>query len=245
MFRRDLSQFVGLHRTVDPMNEEVSTRSHDALDICDDKYNQLRSELVSIGDMAATWIQAYFLDHADVKVSSRDYFESILNTWRFDPCAPDNATSAIVAQVTDNRPPLSSLIDENDEITADVQWLLDFAIIGFPKTGTSTIMRWLAKHEEVQMYEMEIQSLGKGNPPELIRYLYDLPPGSYYKRGFKDPRDVQSRPAMDALQRYWPKTKLIIGLRHPVKWFESWVSYLSFVPSRYVKTAEGLTSDFV
>jgi hypothetical protein len=39
-------------------------------------------------------------------------------------------------------PLLNDLIDdENTTITQDVQFLVDFAIAGHPKTGTSTLMR--------------------------------------------------------------------------------------------------------
>lgn len=38
------------------------------------------------------------------------------------------------------RPPLGSLIHTNHSIIGDVQFLLDFAIVGFPKCGTTTLM---------------------------------------------------------------------------------------------------------
>lgn len=54
------------------------------------------------------------------------------------------------AEQQEYRPPLSDLV-HNDEVSGDVQFLLDFAIVGHSKTGTTAHMNWLANHEEVQM----------------------------------------------------------------------------------------------
>ena len=41
------------------------------------------------------------------------------------------------------------------------------------------------------------------------------------------PSDIRSPHALQAYRRYWPRTKFIIGLRHPVKWFENPIIILS------------------
>jgi len=127
---------------------------------------------------------------------------------------------------TSKRPPLSDLIGDNEtDITGDVQFLLDFAILGHPKCGTDKQMRLVATHDEVQMYDHEVRSLRFRKPAELVSLLYALPEGDQYKRGYKAPRDIYLKPSLQALQTYWPKTKLIVGVRHPIKWFESYHNF--------------------
>lgn len=123
-------------------------------------------------------------------------------------------------------PTLESLIDQsNSEIINDVQFILDFAIIAHPKTATSNLQTWLRMHPEIQIHEFENHALAKGRPAELVSDLYHLQPGRRYKRGYKAPRDLIIDESLHALTKYWPKTKLIIGLRHPVLWFESFYNF--------------------
>ena len=125
-----------------------------------------------------------------------------------------------------HRPPLSDLIDRNEtRIINDVQFLLDFAIVAHPKCGTTALLNWIGNHDEVQMHDNEIHSLKSNKPAELVSLMYDLPPGSHYKRGYKAPNDLRSEDALQAIQTYWPQTKLIVGLRHPVKWMESFYNF--------------------
>jgi Sulfotransferase domain len=140
----------------------------------------------------------------------------------------DTAETQITAETqVSNRPPLDTLVKVGSlsEITGDVQFLLDFAIVGYPKTATSTKVRWLASQKEIQMYDHEIYHLKDGEPAEMVRQLYALPEGDHYKRGYKAPRDVHNIRAVEAFAKYFPKTKFIIGVRHPVLWFESFYNY--------------------
>jgi len=139
----------------------------------------------------------------------------------FKSLANFNTTS-----IDEGRPPLSSLIDDYQNITGDVQFLLDFAIIGHPKTATTTILYWLRSHPEILMPRHEVRSLRKGKPAALVEELYtSLPAGSLYKRGYKSPIDLETPKALDLIRQYWPQTVLIVGLRHPVKWFESFYNF--------------------
>jgi hypothetical protein len=125
------------------------------------------------------------------------------------------------------RPPLNTLVKEGSkkEITGDVQFLMDFAIVGYPKTGTSTKVRWLASQKEIQMYDHEIYHMKDDEPADMVRALYALPEGNQFKRGYKAPRDIHNQPAIQSFNKYFPNTKFIIGLRHPVLWFESFYNY--------------------
>jgi hypothetical protein len=86
-------------------------------------------------------------------------------------------------------------------------------------------MFWLADHPDVQMHRYELHALQTGQPAEMVRIMYELEPGFRYKRGYKAPRDITNAKALLAFAKYFPTTKLIIGLRHPVLWFQSFYNF--------------------
>lgn len=117
--------------------------------------------------------------------------------------------------------PLDSIVDENDEVIGDPGWLLDFGILGYGKCGTSTMMIWLLEHPEVQAFGKEMSELMKDLPGQFIRKLYTNLEAGPYQRGYKAPQDITQRHIMETYIEYWPHAKLILGIRHPVWWFES------------------------
>lgn len=124
--------------------------------------------------------------------------------------------------VTDdpNRPPLSSILHSNGTIIGDPQFLLDFVIAGFGKCGTSTLMHWLADHFEIQAFREESWELMHSEPHTLIYRLYrELPANGLH--GYKGPGEITQAHILGYLRTYFPKTKLILGVRHPIRWFES------------------------
>jgi len=148
--------------------------------------------------------------------------------------SPWNASSTTITRqqtATGSWPPLSALLSnvsdvKHSNITGDVQFLLDFAIIGHPKTATSFVMRWLARHEEIRMFQHEVHSLTFGRLGEFVSQMYELEPGAAeYIRGYKAPRDIQDKKILRWIHELWPRTKLVVGLRHPVLWFESFYNY--------------------
>jgi hypothetical protein len=125
----------------------------------------------------------------------------------------------------DGRPPLNALIKDLDKgIIGPVDWLLDFAVLGHSKCGTTETLHWLGGHKDVVMYDYELHSLGQGHPAELVKYLYELPKGDFL-RGYKSPHELQRQNSVRFLRKYWPKTKIIVGLRHPVLWFGSYYNF--------------------
>lgn len=123
-------------------------------------------------------------------------------------------------------PRLDSLIGDMDaNISGYVEFMLDFAIVAHPKTATTAVMNWLSSHPEIEMHKYELSSLAVGKPAEFVSQLYDLKPGRQYKRGYKAPRDLVCGASLNAIAKYWPRTKLIVGLRHPVLWFESFYNF--------------------
>jgi hypothetical protein len=123
-------------------------------------------------------------------------------------------------------PALSTIVDDQTgDLVKDAQFLVNFAIIAHPKCATSFTQTWLASHDEIEMHDHEIYAIRSGDPAELVLAMYELKTGPQYKRGFKSPKDVENVNALTVLAEYFPKTKLIIGLRHPVLWFESFYNF--------------------
>ena len=50
----------------------------------------------------------------------------------------------------------------------DPQMLLDFAIVGTEKSGTSTLMKWFGAHEQVQCFQEEIYDLYDQKPETFV-----------------------------------------------------------------------------
>ena len=175
--------------------------------------------------MVAAAIALLFLGREQLTVSdwASKNVRSVSVAW--SPSDPEFTTEE-EEEKEEERPPLHTLIgDFNKNIKGDVEFLLDFAIVGHPKTATTFTMNWLASQDEIQMYGREINSLRMGKPAELASQLYTLPAGSKYKRGYKAPRDLFSIQALDSIAEYWPDCKLVVGLRHPVSWFESFYNF--------------------
>lgn len=83
-------------------------------------------------------------------------------------------------------------------------------------------MDWLAGHASVAIFSREVYDLMHQQPGRLVRSLYeDLPAGEAFLRGYKNPLEVTLPHVLDYYRTYWPTTKLILGLRHPVSWFQS------------------------
>lgn len=113
-----------------------------------------------------------------------------------------------------------------DHMIGDVSSVLDFAIIGFPKCGTSTMMHYLNTREawvpDVEMCQLtthkkkiklieKLKEHGESNPEQ--------------KRGIKCPASVESALSHKHFRKYFPNTSFITGVRHPVEWFESFYNF--------------------
>lgn len=120
-------------------------------------------------------------------------------------------------------PPLSALV-KGDDVVGDVTWLLDFAIVGFPKCGTTTISRNLESVASLLVGERF--DLVTNKTADLVESLYmELPLGGNTKRGMKCPQDISSDNSLPNYARHFNRTNLIIGIRHPVLWFQSFYNF--------------------
>ena len=89
-FRQDLQNFLGLKEEelpLMPLACQEPALSNSKLDICS-KANAapIRTELMHISRNASSWFRKYFLKSPAVVVSSRDYLESLFESWMIDPC---------------------------------------------------------------------------------------------------------------------------------------------------------------
>lgn len=130
------------------------------------------------------------------------------------------------------RPDFASLIDRKSaSVTGDVQFLLDWSIVGFGKCGSTTILEWLHQHPEVACIQEEVWSLMLGKPHKLVRRLYHGLPEGPYVRGYKCPTEIKAGwHVMRYYRDHFPATKLFIGVRHPISYWQSLYNF------RYVQT---------
>ena len=162
----------------------------------------------------------------------------------------DTTTNNNNTQAAIHLPPLESLV-HNNKIIGNVSFLLDAAIVGFAKCGTSTLAAWLeAGHpHHLKSIPGESFALLGDEPSRLSTWLWNLrheslrsdesananananatttttttraPPKQFYKQ----PKDAYRPQVLQALQQHWPRTKLIYTVRHPVEWFESYWNF--------------------
>lgn len=99
-FCRDVRLFLGLEEDLEDTlpfstpgkhwSKTVQNRKDgDKIDICNAVYKPVRTELLGISRRVSRWIRTVFLRSADVHVSSRQYFISLLDAWEQDPCGGD------------------------------------------------------------------------------------------------------------------------------------------------------------
>ncbi len=91
-WQKDLHTFLQLNAPFDwSMNEERQSSQkkvtfNETINICDEKYSTIRSELTTQGREASTWINEKFISSPDVVVSDALFFKSVLREWANDPC---------------------------------------------------------------------------------------------------------------------------------------------------------------
>lgn len=116
------------------------------------------------------------------------------------------------------RPPLDTLV-QGYNVTGNASWLLNFAIVGFPKCGTSTLMFHLETHPEVQIFKDERCDVAFNKQARLVTDLYQDFPAGDFVRGTKCPMDLESTQlGLRNYETYFPQTDFIVGIRHPVLW---------------------------
>jgi hypothetical protein len=92
-------------------------------------------------------------------------------------------------------------------------------------------------HRDIKAMQGEVTLLQRGHPAQLVKLIYGSLPQGPYLRGYKSPSDAEDERAIRMLSTHFPTTKLFIGLRHPVKWFESFYNF-RIQNGRHMPTAE-------
>jgi len=110
---------------------------------------------------------------------------------------------------------------------------LDFAVIGFPKTGTTFLLEQLEGHSQIQMSKGEfcqVHNVTSG-AERVLSWLTDISNSSdtstsgNTKYGIKCPTIVRDMSAIENLIKISDNTRLVVGVAHPVKWFENFYNY--------------------
>ena len=132
-------------------------------------------------------------------------------------------------------PPLSDLL-RGDDIRGNVSWMLDFSIADYPKAGTTFLMNYLRrKNDEIYMNNGELCFLNREHPSKLIKVYYEPhlkntinEDGKRIQFGIKCPEDLETEFGLKRYAKYFPNTKLIVSVRHPVLWFESYYNFRAY-----------------
>jgi hypothetical protein len=106
--------------------------------------------------------------------------------------------------------------------------ILDFVIAGFPKCGTTTLEANLGYYAPMPVADVCVKA------HQAVYYAYNNWPQKYGEekilRGTKCPAYIYN---MKEFSRYLPRAKTIIGIRHPVLWFQSFWNMLAGNDRRY------------
>jgi hypothetical protein len=80
-------------------------------------------------------------------------------------------------------------------------------------------------HPDIKAMQGEVTLLQRGHPAAMVKLIYGSLPQGPYLRGYKSPSDAEDERAIRMLSTHFPHTKLLIGLRHPIHWFESFYNF--------------------
>eukprot|EP00978_Attheya_sp_CCMP212_P016826 scaffold44439_cov49-Attheya_sp.AAC.1 len=124
------------------------------------------------------------------------------------------------------RPDFSDIV-RNRTFYQSPNWLLDFAVVGFPKCGTSTMMKYLNIPNVSALLQDEQCMLSYNQDEPFAKDLYEKLPSDppHLLRGIKCPQNLESDNALQNFQTLFPRTKLIVGVRHPILWFQSFYNF--------------------
>ena len=111
---------------------------------------------------------------------------------------------------------------------------MDFLIAGHPKTGTTTLVANLAK-----VAPMKVKDFCASKPATILHYVIDAWPQKFPEImdgpnkyvsdkslmmvGSKCPQFIGDPELLSRFTISHPRMKLIVGIRHPVEWFNSFI----------------------
>ena len=107
----------------------------------------------------------------------------------------------------------------------------DFIVAGFPKCGTTTLLKAFTAHSETDMAPREECAVASPGMPDLsvLRKLdetvLELSALPNVKRSFKCPTAVYNHRTISRMEQHSPNAKFIVGVRHPVLMLQSYYNY--------------------
>lgn len=181
----------------------------------------------------ATSLHISGTDHKAAVLKQNDVRRTTVRYRQQQPHARTNTTHTQPDPLADEKRKSltkNDLVDPKTfQVRADVSDMIDFAVIGNPKTGTTFLVEWMNQHKQLYLPPLEMRHLLrlKKGPGLTVHQFFpryrNKPLGK--KLGYKCPADVRELVALRHLRDYFPKTKLIVGIRHPVLWFQSFYNY--------------------
>ena len=121
------------------------------------------------------------------------------------------------------RPPIDVLIGYNGTerclIQRNLSPLLDFAIIGHSKCGTSSLSEWFRSNPDIAITNHE-GTIFENGPIQAVKKVYGMFRNNTKFKATKKPADINNPISMTTLRTYFPQTKVIVSIRHPVLWFQ-------------------------
>lgn len=108
---------------------------------------------------------------------------------------------------------------------------LDFFVAGFPKCGTTTMLFLFDTHNETDVSQTEKCVVLNAQVSDTIAInrlddaIGELTVDPQKKRGIKCPTGIKNSRTLERLHNHSPGTKLIIGVRHPVLFLQSYYNY--------------------
>lgn len=113
---------------------------------------------------------------------------------------------------------------------------IDVVIAGFPKCGTSTLLFSFEDNDEMEMPHQEYCVLSRKDKSRAmaIARMRMMMHSTYSQqsinqrgliKGIKCPTSIRNAKSLQLLEQLNPETKVIVGLRHPVLFFQSYYNF--------------------
>jgi len=170
-----------------------------------------------------------------------EYLNAQQNTTKTDQSLEEWRKRRVGKKTFDSWFDKEGFLEDNIDSSGPV---LDFVIIGFPKCGTTAMMRTLGTVTTMPS-DQDICT----PPAQIVYYSYVNWAKMYGNgahnhtekkplKGSKCPYYIEG-PDLDTFGKKLPKTNLIVGFRHPVLWFQS------FINMAWFHVGGGSMADFV
>lgn len=147
------------------------------------------------------------------------------------PSAPSKKLDRERQQIEIGRETTNKQVDDKsvNEVNYD-EYRLDFMIAGFPKCGTTSLLHLFDANNETVVIPNEHCGINSGTDEAmegLLKDLRHLPNQTEeMKRGIKCPTSLWDINGIKTLARFHNReTKIIVGVRHPALFFQSYYNY--------------------